>query len=491
MTHNSAMVDADNLLTPWACALLSQRAPGLTVVMATAAVAAAAEVQENALAEGQDPDVWRDASTLAFLRGAPAGVTEEDGRPARRVLRRAALYRWAGDQLLRALSDGSTRVCPPPEDREAIVQRVHAVAHLGIRRTLALVQLGYWWYRMRRTVQEVVRGCKLCDMTNSIGTARPVQLQPLAIRGMFYRWGVDLAGPLPPTEPFGFTFVMVCIEHFTKHAEFYPLRSKQPEETSRGLLELITHFSAPAEVLTDRGGEFQGAFHQLLHQCFVDHRFTSASHPQADGAAERMVRVVKAALRKYCADVKRSDAWDQHLPWLALAYRCSPQASTRYSPYELMYGVKPIVPPDVRERMAEPLGFTGKGSEESYVAALHERAALLRRHMPIAAANLLIAQHRDTQRYAHVRSGRYRPPSLELAPGDYVYVRRTAVHNTLQLPVHDEVLRIERVGPMGVVVLVGKNGERMRRRMEQLRPCHLVDIDPIVDPRLQRPSADT
>jgi hypothetical protein len=138
------------------------------------------------------------------------------------------------------------------------VRQVHAVAHLGIRLTLALVQLGYWWYRMRETAQRVVRSCKLCDMTNSGGVARPIQLQPLAIRGMFYCWSIDLAGPLPPTAPHGYTDVMVAVEHFSKHAEFLALRSKQPEETSRGLLELVSRFSAPAEVVTDRGGEFQG-----------------------------------------------------------------------------------------------------------------------------------------------------------------------------------------------------------------------------------------
>ncbi|GLC33906.1 hypothetical protein PLESTF_000189600 [Pleodorina starrii] len=483
----SAAAAWDEELTPLACALLTQRAPGLAVVMAAAGLASAVDAQESALAEGTDPDVWLDASTLAHLQGAPAGVGT-DGRPERRVLRRAALYRWTGDQLLRACSDGSTRVCPPPDAREAIVRQVHAVAHLGIRRTLALVQLGHWWHGMRKTVQRVVRSCKLCDMTNSGGVARPIQLQPLAIRGMFYRWGVDLAGPLPPTAPFGYTYVMVCIEHFTKHAEFVALRSKQPDETSRGLLELVARFSAPAEVVTDRGGEFQGAFAALLRQCFVDHRLTSAGHPQADGAAERLVQVVKAALRKHCKDTGRTDDWDLQLPWLALAYRCSPQASTRYSPYELMFGVPPVVPPAVRERMAEPLGLAGPVG--AYAAALQERAALLQRHAPIAAANLLIAQHRDTRRYAHVRSGKYRPPAMEFAPGDYVYVRRSAVHNTLQMPVYDEVLRVERVGAMGVAVLLGRDGGRIRRRIEQLVPCHLPDLDPIVDVRLQRPTTD-
>jgi hypothetical protein len=58
------------------------------------------------------------------------------------------------------------------------------------------------------------------------------------------------------------------------------------------------------------------------------------------------------------------------------------------------------------------------------------------------------------------------------------------------MPVYEEVLRVERVGPMGVAVLIGRDASRIRRRIEQLVPCHLVDLDPIVDPRLQRPPAD-
>lgn len=426
---------------------------------------------------------------MAHLQRAP-GVQVGHGQPVkRRAQRRALSYRWTGDQLLRAMADGTTRVCPAPEEREGIVRRVHAAGHLGVRRTLALVQLGHWWWRMRETVQRIVRGCKLCDMTNNGGVARPLQLQPLPIKGMFYRWGVDLAGELPATRPHGFQYVMVCVEHFTKHAEFIPLRNKTPEETSRGLLEVIARFSAPAEVVTDRGGEFQGAFDQLLLQCFVDHRLTSAGHPQADGAAERLVQVLKAALRKHCEERKEPDTWDQFLPWLALAYRCSPQAATRYSPYELMFGVPPVVPPAIRERMAQPWDDGQPASEEVYAGVLQQRAELLRRHAPAAAANLLIAQHRDSQRYAMVRSGKYRPPVMEFAAGDYVYVRRSVVHNTLQMPVYDQVLRVERVGALGVAVLIGRDGARIRRRIEQLVPCHL-DVDPIIDVRLQRPAAD-
>ncbi|KXZ55384.1 hypothetical protein GPECTOR_3g510 [Gonium pectorale] len=294
---------------------------------------------------------------------------------------------------------------------------------------------------------------------------------------------MDLAGPLSQTVPRGYTYGMVAVEHFTKHLGIIPLYSKEPEVVSR--------FSAPAEVVTDRGGEFQGAFEQLLQQRFVDHRCTSAGHPQADGLAERMVQVVKAAICKHSMESGSSDKWDEYLPWLALAYRCSPQASTRYSPYELMSGVPPVVPPALRERMAEPLGPVGANTAEGYAIALQERALLLllRKIVPAAAANLLAAQHRDSQRCPRAL-GEIQAPSARLHPRRLRVRAQSAVNNTLEMPVHDEVLRVERVGPLGMVVLIGRDGVRLRRRIEQLVPCHLPDIDPIVDPRAQRPPSD-
>ncbi len=73
--------------------------------------------------------------------------------------------------------------------------------------------------------------CKLCDQSNTTGNVRP-QLQPLPIKGPFDRWGVDLCGPSPQTAR-GNTYVLVAIEHFTKHVELVPLPSKESVNKSQ------------------------------------------------------------------------------------------------------------------------------------------------------------------------------------------------------------------------------------------------------------------
>ncbi len=77
-----------------------------------------------------------------------------------------------------------------------------------------------------------------------------------------------------------------------------------PDKSSEGvayafLNRVLSHFGAPAEVLTDQGTKFQGEFQVLCDKALIDHRTTSRDHLEANGLAERVVQTVKRALRKY------------------------------------------------------------------------------------------------------------------------------------------------------------------------------------------------
>ena len=75
---------------------------------------------------------------------------------------------------------------------------------------------------------------------------------------------MDSAGPLQKTAA-GNTYVLVCIEHFTKWVELIPLPSKSSKDAARELLNgVLSRYGALGEVLTDQGREFQGEFQTLL-----------------------------------------------------------------------------------------------------------------------------------------------------------------------------------------------------------------------------------
>jgi len=314
------------------------------------------------LTEPTTKDIWEDDRVMTYLQ---TGTQEyETSAERKRIVKRASLYRWrtredgTGGQLLRIFPDGTTRIVPEPHQRESLTADMHCrTGHFGVRRTYALLAHTYWWKGMRATAGAVCKSCEHCDRANATFTAESKILHPLPINGLFYRWGCDLAGPFPVTKR-GNTFVMFCIEHYSKHVEAIPLPDRLSATTARAFLHhVLSKFGSCAEVVTDRGTEFQGDFAALLQENFIDHRITSAEHPQADGLAERCVQTFKNGLNKMTADKGTKDDWDDELAWVAFGYRASPQMSTGYSPFELLYARTPVVPPATRERLEEPVDF--------------------------------------------------------------------------------------------------------------------------------------
>uniref|UniRef100_A0A8C0J9S7 SCAN box domain-containing protein n=1 Tax=Chelonoidis abingdonii TaxID=106734 RepID=A0A8C0J9S7_CHEAB len=69
------------------------------------------------------------------------------------------------------------------------------------------------------------------------------------------------------------------------------------------------------------------------------HLRTSIYHPQTDGLVERFNRTLKGMLRRFPPEDLHH--WDQLLLPLLLAIWEVPQASTKFSPFELLYGQRP------------------------------------------------------------------------------------------------------------------------------------------------------
>jgi len=284
-----------------------------------------------------------------------------------------------------------------------IFKRTHEdTGHFGIRRTLALLLTRYWWSGIADDVGSVVRHCSACDRVNSTFTARSGILHPLPIGGLFYRWGVDLCGPFETTER-GHKYVMVAVEHFSKYTLLIPLMDKHATQTAFAFEHhVLGRYGACAEVVTDQGSEWKGEFAALLANTLIDHRQTSASHPQANGLSERAVQTCKNALRRIQASRGGCREWDRHLPYIMLGYNCSDQASTKVSPYSILHAVDPTIPPAVKQRFEEPVDLD---NPELAARSILQRSAALRHNITTAGGNLLIAQHRDTLRYARMRGG--------------------------------------------------------------------------------------
>jgi hypothetical protein len=421
-------------------------------------------------------DIWKHPEVLKFVQHRELS-TPITAAEAKRIRKWGSQY--ANDpqgKLLRRMLNGEFKVVPPPEERFQLIMDTHSrTGHFGVRRTTALLATSYWWYGMGPDVQQVLGMCELCRQIEAQPQKVALPLQSLPIKGMFYRWGVDLAGPLRPSKD-GNRYLMIAIEHFSKQLEVVALPDKLASTTSKAFLkDILCRYGAPAEVLTDRGSEFQQEFSDLLEMHHIDHRMTSANHPQADGLAERAVQTVKKALRKLCSDPNTADSWDIMIHWVALGYRCSPQKSTGVSPYRMLHGTDPIIPPAVRHKFEKP--HLDLMDEETTTRYLLARAAELQQHVAIATKNLELAQKRDQNRYRMIRSGAYNPKLHRYKPGDFVYCRRSARDYTLQPKYQPYIYRIREVRDSGVLLLQGKCGNTFTEHVNNVAPCYLTNID--------------
>ncbi|GAX85939.1 hypothetical protein CEUSTIGMA_g13355.t1, partial [Chlamydomonas eustigma] len=378
-------------------------------------------VERQASSTSTDPDIWMDDHTLAFLHDPGMDLSMHSDAERKRILRRASSYVMTGKLLYRKMPDGNLKVVPEPSLRLEIAKKLHEDnGHFGRRRTTALTMLRYWWNGLWDDCSTVVKSCQACSCTKvSFNSQSPV-LHPLPIRGLMYRWSLDTAGPFEPTSltSRGHTRVLVCVEHFSKFVEVFPLKDKSSAEIAYHFLHgVIARYGAPAEVLTDGGGEFQAEFDDLLLKCLIDHRVTSPHHPEANGASERFVKTVKTGIARYVESTGSTSEWDLFLPWIAYGYRVTPHESTKLSPYKLVYAIDPIMPSSAREHLTAPISYD---DPEIAAKSVLDRSLLLAEHCATAGQNLLITQHRDirdTLRYAKLRSGAYMPQLREFKLG--------------------------------------------------------------------------
>jgi hypothetical protein len=193
-----------------------------------------------------------------------------------------------------------------------------------------------------------------------------------------------------------------------------------------------------------------------------------------------MVQMVKRALRKYCLLYDRLH-WDEFLPWIAMGYRMSSHVELGgYSPYFLLFGRHPIVGSRVCDIVAEPIDLD---DPLKCATIMRERALLFQKVMPMAFDNLAIAQHRNTLRYAHTRSGEFLPKLKRFEEGDLVYLRRQPA-DSMDPKSGRIILRVKKVLGTRRLLLEGRDTKTIKEHVENCAPCYNPNIDLFQNPAL-------
>ena len=417
-------------------------------------------------------DPWADEEAIQFVRGELARETVNASRWTELRRKCSRIQEREGRIWLRG-TEGQLLEIPPPTQRTAVILKIHEEnGHLGRDRTHAMAAQRYTWPGMWKTVAEALKTCSQCDRVRGSFDKKFDTLQPLPLMGLFYRFHLDAAVNLPTADT-GESHVLIIVDAFSKWIDLVPLKNLTASAVTAAFRErILARFGRPVEVCTDNGSEYQAEFHQLCVDHGIDHRTITAGHPEANGMAERLVQVMKKALRKYVLQEGTAN-WPRHLPTIEFGYRTTPQRSTGFSPYFLIYGRHPSYPPQLRAML------DGQTVDVEDFDAMYElitqRAIILRDAMPVAYERASMAQFKQAVRFRKVRQGDLPPRRHRFSVGDYVYVSQRPI-NTLDVKTTRTILRVRDIRPQGVLELEGADGKTVRVRMELCAPCHIPNL---------------
>ena len=254
----------------------------------------------------------------------------------------------------------------PRKCRKAVLEFAHEIplaGHLGRDKTRQRILQRFYWPTIFQDVDNFCRSCVVCQKT-SHQKVKQAPLIPLPIISEpFSRIAMDIVGPLPKSRK-GNRYLLVICDYATRYPEAIPLRSIDAEHIAEELLVVFSRVGVPKEILTDQGSNFTSQLLTELYRLLHVHPIrTSPYHPQTDGLVERFNQTLKSMLRKVATSEGKD--WDKMVPYLLFAYREVPQASTGFSPFELLYGRNVRGPLDV---LRETWETNDRSSEESIIS---------------------------------------------------------------------------------------------------------------------------
>ncbi len=353
------------------------------------------------------------------LKNAFNQVRSIDGRPLQSA--RPPSYPYFAilkDRLYRVTQDAqskqdTTQLLVPKSRREMLFQAAHCnpmAGHLGQAATLNRLMAHFFWPGIHENVRRWCAACRECQLVNPPASPK-APLRPLPLMQVpFERIGMDLIGPLERSAR-GHRFALVLVDYATRYPEAVALRNISAKSVAEALFSMISRVGIPKEILTDQGTAFMSRTIRELYELLgIKSIRTSVYHPQTDGLVERFNRTLKTMIRKFVHEDAKN--WDKWLEPLLFAVREVPQASTGFSPFELLYGRQPRGVLDVlRETWEE--GPSESKNEIQHVLDLRTKLHTLGQ---LSMENLLQAQDKQSRLYN--RGARLR----NFTPGDKVLV---------------------------------------------------------------------
>jgi hypothetical protein len=264
-----------------------------------------------------------------------------------RVIRQSATYSWIEGYLFRTGQDRIIRCCVREDEMYDILKACHdepCGGHFVDKRTAnKVLHLGYYWSTIFRDAKQYVRSCDKCQRMGRPVKSDEMPLQPQLQIEPFEKWALDFVGPInPPSKQK--MYILVCTDYVTKWVEAKALPKATEDAVANFLYEdIFVCFGVPREIITDQGTQFTSRLIQSITEQFkIKHRMSTLYHSQANRQVEVTNRVLETILTKTVQHHHKD--WADRLPEALWAYKTTWRNTTGFTPYELVYGKRVVLP---------------------------------------------------------------------------------------------------------------------------------------------------
>ncbi len=424
---------------------------------------ALSRIETNALLTGQPPNV--DFAAMAETQATDPQIRSLQSSPTSTLVVEAIPLANTTHPLYCDTSTGTQRPLVPLPWRRTVFDSLHGLSHPGIRATQKLITSRFVWPGINADVRRLTRSCIQCQRAKvQRHTTAPLSSFPTP-DARFDVIHIDLVGPLPPSR--GFTYLLTCVDRFTRWPEAIPLTSITAEVVAQAFLSgWISRFGVPATIVTDRGRQFESRLWNSLMTLLGSKRArTTAYHPQTNGMVERFHRQLKAALKAQ----PNPEAWMDYLPVILLGTRTAIKDDISSTAAEMVYGTTLRLPgeffiPSPTTSLPDPSDFIHKlRSHFQTIRPVSTRPIQRTTHLP---------EGLSTATHVFLRRDAVRKPLQPPYDGPYPVIKRTDKHFTIAINTRNDTVSIDRLKPAHLDSDISNNGYSARSAQPSSPPTH-------------------
>ena len=176
-----------------------------------------------------------------------------------------------------------------------------------------------------------------------------------------------MVGPFRRSK-YGNTHLLVAVDKFTKWDEAEPVSKCDAATTLKFLKNISFRFGYPHSIITDNGSNLsEGVMEAFSIKEHIRLDLTSVAHPQSNGQAERANQELLHGIKpRLCVLlIRMSGCWVEELSSVLWSIRTTPNRSTGFTPFFLVYGSGAVLPSDIRHDSPRVTAYVEADNEEA------------------------------------------------------------------------------------------------------------------------------